>query len=92
MARIVLSTPVVTEIVTSEYRFASCFFQVLPVPALRVVFVSNIGDRIELAYEGETAQTYLTALSTADLSQQDMEQRLLALVLASGRLAGTITE
>lgn len=84
-----LTTPV-TRPSTTLYRVTYVAFDFAN-SRISIELTDDVGNKLGATYEGATATTLMLALNKTDLSVQSLQRRILARLIADGKLAGTIS-
>lgn len=91
MESLTLATPeVIPQITNAAYRVGRLDLDWEHATIVVVVIGAN-GERRAFDYTGAIATTFMTSLNTANLTTQSLHRRILARLVADGKLAGTVS-
>ena len=86
----VLTTPVTSTVL--QYEILGMSFYRLPEWSLEIVYVDNLGKRLQDNHRSDEARDLIVALNKANLTTKSLERRLMEHLIAEGKIPpATIT-
>lgn len=75
----------------TNYKVASVQLRLLPSPLVQIIVVNNGGGTIVHVYEGPQAQQILSAINTANFTNNSFAKTILNRLVTDGVLSGSVS-